>query len=86
MDTGGFRLSFRQLYGGHDGRAYAHHQSYAGEKHQQGDADVDGGDAVAADAVAYVDAVYGCDGRHTEHAHEGGDEILFEQRKHVDGS
>ena len=55
------------------------HEADSRKEHKQGNADVDGGDSVAAYAVADEDTVYGGYGRHAEHPQQCRDEIFSEQ-------
>lgn len=66
-----------------DRTAGSDHQSEACEDHQQRNADVDGGDAVAADPMADKNAVGDRDGRDAEHAQQRGDEKLAEQAAYM---
>lgn len=66
-----------------DRTAGSDHQSEACEDHQQRNADVDGGDAVAADPMADKNAVGDRDGRDTEHTQQCGNEKFAEQAAYM---
>lgn len=79
VDACGFLPAPGEVDGGDDGASCSGHEFYAGEEHEDGYHDVDGGYAVAAYSVSDEDAVDGCEQADAEHSGEGGDEVFPEE-------